>query len=40
MRKTVEDVPREEIKQFAAADPAVEARLLEFEVNTLYVAMN
>ena len=33
------DVTREEIETFAAADPAVSAGLLAYEVRTWYVAM-
>ena len=39
MMITVEDLPREEIEQFAAADPAVAAGLLNFDVKTWNVAM-
>lgn len=39
MMITVEDVSREEIEQFSAADPAVAAGLLNFDVKSWYVAM-
>jgi uncharacterized protein YciI len=32
-------VSREELKEFAASDPAVRTGLLEYEVKTWYVAM-
>lgn len=39
MMVAAEDVTREELEAFAAADPAVQAGLLLFEVKTWYVAM-
>lgn len=39
MMVAVESVTREELEEFAAADPAVDAGLLVFEIRTWYLAM-
>ncbi len=40
MMITADGVTRQELENFAAADPAVHAGLLQFEVKTWYVAMS
>lgn len=35
-----DDVSREELEEFASADPAVRNDLLRFEVKTWYIAMS
>ena len=39
MMIATEDVTRKELEAFAAADPAVKAGLLSFDIKTWYVAM-
>lgn len=39
MMIAAEEITREELEQFAAADPAVQAGLLTFEIKSWYVAM-